>query len=495
MLSSQNIIIKSRNRSMSLRLVNFTVGVIIVCIGIAELIPALVEYFARSENAPAFINSAILSVFLGGALIFANRFQHRSISIREAFLLTTLSWFLMSVFAALPLYMSSLNLRFVDAFFEALSGVTTTGSTVLSDLDNMSPGILLWRSMTQWIGGIGIIAFAIAFLPFLRIGGMQLFRTESSDQYEKVMPRSRAVILSLVKIYIAITILCAILYRLFGMNWFDAINHALTTVPTGGYSTHDASFGYFESSALKIIATLFMIIGGVPFILYVRWVFRGKFTFFRDDQVRAFLAMLVVFIPFIAIWLWLNSEYQLGESLLLSAFNIVSVITTTGYATADYTAWGPFSITFFFFLTYLGGCAGSTSGGLKVMRIVIVSKAVARQLNQLIYPHGVFSIKYQGGAVDSSLVITVLGFLATYVIANVALSLALGWAGLDYSTAISAAATAIANVGPGIGDIIGPSGNFSTLPDTAKWLICAGMFVGRLEILTVMILFTRDYWR
>lgn len=479
---------------MNYKVILFTIGVLVFCIGLAELLPAYLEYHEGRANAAAFLESAFFSLFIGGLLIFSNRFTSPSLSVRQGFMLTVCSWLVMSLFAAIPLYISNLHLRFVDAFFEAISGITTTGSTVLSDLEHISPGILLWRSLIQWIGGIGVIAFAIVFLPFLRVGGMQLFQTESSDTYEKVMPRSRMVVASLLKVYVVLTVLCLLLYHKFGMGWFDAINHALTTVPTGGYSTYDTSFGHFESARLQITATVFMFLGSIPFILYVKLAFKRQFGFFKDDQVKAYLLMLSVLIPCLGLWLWTHSPYHLGESLRLAAFNIVSVVTTTGYAVTDYTSWGHFPILFFFFLTYLGACAGSTSGGLKVMRIVILVKAVKKQFRQLLYPNGVFAISYQGQPVQNRLVSTVLGFLSTYVVVNVLLSIALAMTGLDAETALSAAATSIANVGPGIGEFIGPSGNFAGLPDTAKWLLCLGMLAGRLEILTVMVLFAKDYW-
>lgn len=482
---------------MKYNIIGFTLGLLLMIIGLAELIPAFVDQKMAHPNANVFFVNALFSFFFGGALVISNKTFRHELDIRQAFLLTTLSWLSVSLFAALPLYMSDLNISFTDAFFESLSGITTTGSTVLSGLDAMSDGILLWRSIIQWIGGIGLVGFAIILLPFLRIGGMQLFQTESSDKSDKVMPKSVDVIIALFIVYCGLTAACTLTFYMLGMSFFDAVNHAMTTIPTGGYSTHDASFGYFKnSSALQLACTFYMLLGGLPFILYIKFFFQGRTrTFFYDDQVRTFIILVAILTFILTIWLTTHSDYTLWQSFVATSFNIVSVITTTGYATEDYTLWGPFSVMFFLFLTYVGSCAGSTAGGLKIMRLNIIAKALFKQLNTLIHPNGVFTIRYQRSVIDQSIVDTILGFSGLYVLSNVILTLALTLLGLDFPTAVSGAATSLANVGPGIGDIIGPAGNFSTLPDSAKWLLCLGMLLGRLEILTVAVLFSARFWK
>lgn len=481
---------------MKYKMVGFTLGILLLIVGVAELFPAAVDHYYNHPNAGVFFINSVFSIFCGTALILVNKSFKLQVDIRQAFMLTALSWVFISLFAALPLYMSDVNISFAGAYFEAMSGFTTTGSTVLVGLDRMSGGVLLWRSLTQFIGGIGLVGFAIILLPFLRIGGMQLFQTESSDKSDKIMPKSVDVIASLFIVYTGLTVMCCITFYILGMSFFDAINHAMTAISTGGYSTHDASFGYFQSDALQLAGTFFMLAGSLPFILYIKFVFQGRFyCFFYDDQFRTFMGILAVLITVMSLWLWQNSEYTLWKSFVLSSFNIASVISTTGFASTDYTLWGPFPIVFFFFLTYVGSCAGSTAGGLKIMRINIIAKALMRQLNILIHPHGVFTIRYQRRTVDRVVVATVLGFSGLYVLSNAALTIVLTWIGLDFETAISGAATAIANVGPGIGKIIGPAGNFSTLPDAALWALSFGMLLGRLEILTVMVLFTPDFWR
>ena len=480
---------------MRTEVIGFTVGTLLTILGLAELVPAIVDWSHDHVNAYDFFLNSIICLFFGISLTISNFRYGKTITIRESFLLTTLSWVFLCFFATLPIYMSDLNISFADAFFECVSGLTATGSTVFYDLDHMSWGILIWRSLLQWIGGIGFIAFAIILLPFLRVGGMQLFQTESSDRYEKVMPKSGEIIVSLLQVYIGFTIACGVIYYLLGMSAFDAVNHAMTTMSTGGYSTHDKSFGWFENPLLHYACCFFMIVGALPFILYIKLFFQGRFDFFKDDQVKAFLAITFVFFAILGIRLYVTHDYGFEEAFRMALFNVISVITTTGYATVDYTGWDHFSLMFFFFITYFGGCAGSTSGGIKTMRVVLALKAVLWQFKTIIYPHGVFTLRYQGRPVNQALVSTVLGFLSLFVVANVVLTVALTFVGVDFETAISAAATVMANVGPGVGDVVGPSGNFSSLPDSAKWILSAGMILGRLEILTILILFTPYYWK
>lgn len=480
---------------MRVRLTLFTSGLLLLILGTAMFFPAWVDLGDDHANAHDFFKSALICVFAGGLLILTNHGDFENFNIREGFILTTLSWLLLSLAGALPLYFSDLDLSFTDACFESLSGITTTGSTVLSGLDEMSRGVLLWRSLLQWIGGIGIIAFGIVLLPFLKIGGMQLFQMESSDRSDKLLPQSRQLVGRLVMVYVGLTILCFAVYDLLGMQGFDALNHAMTTLSTGGYSTHDLSFGYFKSDALQLSATLFMFLGGLPFMLYVKLLHTGRFTFHKDQQVRGFFFITAGFSAVIIAALFFHGQESLWRGFVLTTFNVVSVLTTTGYETIDYTLWSPAITMLFFFMTYLGGCTGSTSGGMKTMRIIVAFQGVKKQMKQLLYPHGLFVPFYQGRELDKNLITTIFGFMALYVLLNAILTIALSLTGLDIETAFSGAATAIANVGPGIGSTIGPAGNFSTLPDTAKWLLCAGMFLGRLEILTVIIIFTPQFWR
>lgn len=475
------------------QIVGFTLGLLLTILGLAEFVPAFMDW-GKSPNAAVFFESALISLFFGVLLILTFWTKKPEIGLRESFLITTLSWVFLSLFSAFPLYLSDINISFTDAVFETVSGITTTGSTVLSGLDGMSRGILLWRSIIQWIGGIGIVGFAIVFLPFLRIGGMQLFKMESSDKSEKIMPRTGKVAGAVMVVYVGLTSLFALTYSFLGMSTFDAVNHAMTTIATGGYSTHDASFGHFNSYKLDIAGTLFMFMSGLPFMLYVRWVFLGKFGMHKDEQVKTFIGILAALTVVLSMWLWWNSDYSLANSIRYSLFHLVSTMTTCGYATTDYLTWGPFSVVLFLFVTYLGACAGSTTGGLKTMRLIVSFKAIERNLNKMLYPHGVFPIRYQGKSLSDKDLMTIFGFIGLYVASNVFFTMILTFIGLDFETALSAVATAVANVGPGIGDVIGPAGNFSSLPDAAKWILDLCMILGRLEILTVMALFLKGFW-
>ena len=480
---------------MKFQVVGYILGILITVVGLAQMVPAIIDWRLGHPNGWVFLFNGILCLFFGGSLILANRSVDLQMSLRQGFLLTVLSWVVMSIFCALPLYMADLNLRYVDAFFEAVSGITTTGATVLNNLDTMSHGVLFWRSMMQWVGGLGVVVFAIVLLPYLKVGGMQVFLSESSGHSEKVMPRSTEIFGSLFKIYALLTGLCAATYFMFGMSWFDAINHAMTTISTGGFSTHDVSFGRFESAALQYSAVLFMLLGAMPYVLYVRMVFQRRFSFVRDEQVRSLVIAVVAMTAIMTSWLYFNSGYSLETSFRSVLFSVVSIITTTGYITVDYTFWGGFAVLTFLLMTYVGASAGSTAGGIKLMRLVIGAKVVARQFKTLLYPSGVFVLNYQGRRLDSYTVLTVLGFLSLYVVANAVMTIALALTGLDFETALSGAASSLANVGPGVGGTIGPSGHFAPLPDMSKWILCAGMILGRLEILTVLVLFTTAYWQ
>lgn len=480
---------------MKFQIVGFTLGILIGIVGLAELAPALLDWLDGHPNAHVFFLNAVVCLFFGGSLVIVNGSFEKKMTLREAFLLTTLSWVTIAFFAALPFYQSDLDISFADAYFEAMSGFTTTGSTVLSGLDGMSRGILFWRSLIQWIGGMGIVGFAIVFLPFLRVGGMQLFQTESSDRSDKIMPRSGAVVAAIFRVYCLLTVLCIATYYVLGMGWFDAINHAMTTIPTAGFSTYDKSFGHFENPALFYAASFYMLLGSLPFVLFVKLMYQGRFDFWRDEQVRALLLIVAGIVGVMTLWFWAVSGNSLEFCFRHSLFNLVSVISTTGYASMDYMQWGSFAVMAFLMATYIGATAGSTSGGPKTMRLIIAAKVVNRQIKTLLYPNGVFVLRYQGKILDRGIVVSTLAFLSFYVICNAVVTVALAITGLDFISAISGAATAVGNVGLGAGDVIGPAGNFSSFPESAKWIMAFAMMVGRLEIMTVFVLFSFAYWK
>jgi len=477
------------------RPVMFINGLLLMVLAVGMSPPLIADLIAHNPDWQVFAASALATLMTGLFLVFSQGGAELELNIKQAFMLTTSGWILLAAFAALPLRFSNLDIGATDAFFEAMSGLTTTGSTVLAGLDAMPPGILLWRSILQWIGGIGIIVMAIAILPFLRSGGMQLFRTESSDMSERVVPRIKRMTGGLVLTYALLTMSCAGALWWAGMTPLDAIIHAMTTLSTGGFSSHDASIAYFHSALIENIVLVFMIAGSIPFIAYIKFVHGDTKAFIRDPQIRGLLGILVTMTVMLTSWLVFKDGFAVLDALRLSAFNIVSVISTTGFASTDYTLWGALPLGAFFLMTFIGGCTGSTSGGIKILRFQVLRLVFSGYVWRLIYPHGVRSNSFSGTPITADVAVGVLVFTLTFVVLTGLVGLALTSLGLDLDTAMSGAATAIANVGPGLGNIIGPTGNFEPLPDIAKWVLAFSMLLGRLEFFTVLVLFTPGYWR
>lgn len=480
---------------IDLRPIFFVLGILLVTLAIGMGGPALADLIAGQNDWQVFVGSAATCLFVGVALILTMRTEGVRFGVRQAFLLTTLSWMVIALFGALPFAFSDLNMSFTDAVFEATSGITTTGATVISGLDHAPPGLLLWRAILQWLGGIGIIVMAISILPMLRVGGMQLFHTESTDQSEKALPRVAQVTSSIGAIYLMLSVLCASSYWLAGMNGFDAVAHAMTTVATGGFSTADQSVGFFNNAAIEWVAVTFMVAGALPFVLYLQFVRGNVLMLLRDSQVRTFFGIVACAIVVLVIWQVTVDRVSVGTSIRLVAFNLISVITGTGYATTDFGLWGEFSVTVFFFAMFVGGCAGSTTCGLKVFRLQVLYAHTMSQISKLMQPHGVFIPHFNRRPIPAAASESVLSFFFLYIMAFGALAVGLGWMGLDFITAVSGAASAIANVGPGLGPVIGPAGTYASLPDAAKWMLCFGMLLGRLELFTVLVLLTPAFWR
>ncbi len=469
-------------------------GWILLVIAVGEALMALVGAADHDAGAPVFAFSAAITAMVAGASILTTKGRRYELRFRDAALLTSVSWFVVPAFAALPLMWHPVGLSFVDAYFEMVSGFTTTGSTVMSGLDTMPASILLWRSTVQWLGGLGIIGLAIIILPFLRIGGMQLFRMESSDRSEDVMPKAGHVAGLVGRVYLLLTIACMLTYWALGMSPFDALNHALTTLPTAGYSTHDASFGFFHSPALEWAGVVFMISGALPMIAYLRMVRPGRWRDRIDPQIPVFLAMLAGFVLIVTLYLWITGQYGFFSALTEAAFNITSVITTTGFASTDYLKWGPFVAVWFFLFNFPGGCTGSTAGGLKTLRLMVLTRVARQHVAHLLHPHRTSPILYGRKVMTDDEVGSVGTFAFLYLATFVVLSLAVALTGLDMETALSSVAECMANVGPGIGPIVGPAGNFASLPDTSKILLSAAMILGRLEIQGVLILFLPSFY-
>lgn len=438
----------------------------------------------------AFLAPGLLLLAIGLFVALSVSSRLKALRPLHAFLLTASVWLTAAMAGALPLHLWSLPLT--DAVFEAMSGVTTTGSTVMVGLDATPRGILAWRALLQWVGGVGFIVTGIALLPILKVGGMQLFRTESSERGDKELASAARFAGATLWIYLALTGLCAIVYTAGGMTGFEALAHAATTLSTGGYSTSDASFGHFQSPFLQWSGTFFMLAGALPFAWYIRMARRGVV---RSEQVRALLGGLSVVIVLLTLWRVASSDAPFSVALREVAFNVVSVVTTTGYATTDYTAWGTPAVAAFFLLTAVGGCTGSTVGGVKTMRWIILARCIGAQVQQAHSPRGVFIVRYERRPVAPDQIDGVITFFMFFFTTFTLLALSLALVGLDFDTAVSGALTALTNVGPGVGPTIGPAGNFSTLPDAAKWLLVFGMYVGRLEMLTVFALLTPTFWR
>ncbi|MAK91618.1 MAG: potassium transporter TrkH [Oleibacter sp.] len=482
-----------------IRPVFYVCGILAFIMAALMLVPACYAYLTDDHEYQAFLIGSALTA-LAGMFMMAPGYEHPfSLTARQLYLLTSLSWLLLSFFSALPLTFTHHPLTLTDAVFEAVSGITTTGSTVMHGLHELPGSLLLWRSMLQWVGGFGVIGMAVSVLPFLRVGGMRLFQTESSDWSDKSLPRFRDLARALMVLYFSLTFFCALSYFLAGMTAFDAVNHAMTTVSTGGYATDDSSMGRFDNGILWI-ATLFMLLGGMPFMLFIRFMNERRLESLKDEQTKGFVVIVIGLIVLLTVEQLLTSDGGKSgmtpfDTLTHVAFNIVSVITTTGFASGDYTQWGVFSITLFFFVTFIGGCSGSTSGGMKIFRFQLSWLFLKDQMSRLVHPHGINRVRYNGKVVSDDIMSSAVAFSFLFFITLVITTLILSLTGLDFVSSLTGAATALTNVGPGLGDIIGPAGNFATLTDTAKWILCFAMVLGRLELLTVMVLLTPVFWR
>ncbi|MEO1473248.1 MAG: TrkH family potassium uptake protein [Pseudomonadota bacterium] len=480
---------------MQVRAVLLAIGVMTMLIGAAMLPSAAVDFAEGREEWPIFALSAFGSIFIGTCLYVMSRGETPRTGPREAFLLVVLVWLILPAIAAIPFVASGMSIT--NAVFESVSGLTTTGATVVTGLDDRPQGFLLWRAILQWIGGIGIIVTAIAILPTLRVGGMQLFQIESTDVSGKFLPRVTEIATQTGFVYLFLTALCAILYNFNGMEPFDAIAHAMTTMAAGGFSTTDSSF-MGETNGAVSVAILFMILAGLPFAAFVMMA-RGQWdALWRDPQPRLFLAILIAAIALLMVYdsgAGTAGYSEFGESLRQTAFNVVSVMTGTGYASADYNAWGPGAVMLFLILMFFGGCAGSAACGIKIFRIEIAAKTIVSYARRMVRPNRLAPVRYSGKIVSEdtqqSVMVFIFLYLATFFISAALLALT----GLDAITAISGAATSVSNVGPGLGDTIGPTGTFQTLPVAAKWICAVAMLLGRLEFVAIFVLMTRRFWR
>ncbi len=472
----------------------FIIGILLIILGIFMLAPYTVQLI-YSENSSSFFSSSIITIFIGVLTVLANLTKEKQLNLKQAFLFSSMAWISIAFFGSVPFVLSNLQLSFSEAFFESMSGITTTGSTVILDLDTSPKSILLWRAIMQWLGGIGIIVMATTVLPLLKVGGMQLFQTDASGT-EKILPKTVEISILIISIYTSLTVGCAIIYWLQGMNIFDSIAHSFTTLATGGFSTHNESIGYFNNPGIEFTAIIFIILGSIPFIAYLKFLKGNKKIFFQDLQIRGFLYLLVISILIMFLYLFINNnEYSFLDNVRISSFNVISILSGTGYVTDDFGLWGEFPLIFFLFLMFIGGCAGSTTCGIKIFRLQILFLFLKTQIKKLIYPNSVFLINYNKQKIEDRFVNSIIIFVFSYLFIFLIVAILLSITGLDFLSAISGAATSISNVGPGLGEMIGPNGNFSQVSDISKWILSFAMLLGRLEIFAILVLFLPSFWR
>ena len=473
----------------------FLIGVLLTILGVSMLIPYAIQIL-QNENSHSFIGSSFITIFIGILFILANLEKNFKLNLQQTFLFSALAWFLIAIFGSLPFLLSPITFSISDAFFESMSGITTTGATVITNLDTTPKSILLWRSIMQWLGGIGIIVMAITILPLLKVGGMQLFKMEGPLSTEKILPRTLEVATILISTYLVLTIICALLYWFFGMSVFDSVAHSMTTLATGGFSTHNNSIGFFENPNIEIIASVFIILGSIPFITYLKFVKGNKRIFLEDIQIKCLINILVISIIIMFAYLFfISNELSIFDKLRISAFNVVSILSGTGYVTDDFGLWGKFSLIFFLFLMFIGGCAGSTACGIKIFRLQMLIIFLKNQIKKLISPNSVIVVKYNNQKITDDFIKSVITFIFSFLFIFLIIALLLSLTGLDFITAISGAASSISNVGPGLGDIIGPNGNYKNIPDVSKWVLSFGMLLGRLELFAILVLFFPSFWR
>ena len=472
----------------------FTLGILQVILGISMVFPIIVQIIF-GELDSSFISASLITIVFGTLFFLSNLEHDRKINFQQAFLLTALSWISVAIFGSLPFIFSDLNLSITDAFFESMSGITTTGSTIITDLDSTPKSVLVWRAILQWLGGIGIIVMAITLMPIMNVGGMQLLKVSSGDASEKILPKTKEITIRLIIIYVALTLLCTLFYKIFGMKFFDSFTHSMTTIATGGFSNYNDSIGHFNNFKIEITSMIFIILGSIPFIAYIKYLNGNKKIFITDVQIKSFIKIIFFSILILFIYLVIFNKSFSEISLRSISFNVISILTGTGYVTTNFDTWGNFPLIYFLILMFIGGCAGSTTCGIKIFRVQILYLFLKNQLKKMIYPRGIFVLKYDNNNVNEKFMASIIAFIYLYIIIFFIIAALLSLTGLDFTTSISGAATSISNVGPGLGKLIGPNGNFSQLPDFSKWVLSLGMLLGRLELFAILVLFFPSFWQ
>lgn len=478
-----------------LRPVGYIIGLALVVLGGAMMVSVLADLAAGDPNWQPVLKVAILTATIGAlvALACANAVG-AALTIRQSFVLTTSVWVALPLFGALPLMLGAPGLGFTDAYFEAMSGVTTTGTTVITGLDDLPPGTLLWRSMLQWLGGLGIVIVALIFLPVMRVGGMQYFRSEAFDTLGKVLPRAIDISRALVEVYLALTAICAVTYMALGMPAFEAINHAMTTIATGGFSTSDQSFALF-SGQLEYAAAFFMVAAGLPFVRYVQLVQGSAAPMLRDVQVRAYLRWTAYGITAVVAWRLLTDDVGLATALREVTFNVISLSSGTGYGSADVSDWGNFPLVVVFVLGLVGACTASTGCAIKVFRFLVLFEAIKGQIRRIQSPSRMVRVRLDGRLLEEEVINSVIALFTLFLLALGVSAVILSLTGLDSRTALTAAWTSVGNIGPVFGPEVGPSGAVDAFPAASKWVMIVAMLLGRLELLSVLVLLMPRFWR
>lgn len=470
-------------------------GTVICAVGFLLFVPLVTEIIYKTESWQSYAVPILIYLIVGGSLVITNRNVELKISIKEAFIITVSSWLLLCILCSVPFIYTQSNLTVVDAIFESMSGVTTTGATIINNIESLPKGILIWRALLQWLGGIGIVVIALFILPFLRVGGMQLFHLEGDDPYDKFLPKISSVISKIVLIYLSLTSVLICLYFVYGMTFFDAIAHSFTTISTGGFSTHSNSFAFFQKDSILFVSIIFMILGSFPFLVIAQTNIKNPFAALKDHQVKIFI--LILFLS-IALIFFFAQDYLSGSNtskIITISFNTISIISGTGYVSENYENWGNYASVLFLILMFIGGCAGSTTGGLKVFRFQILFKYILLHLKKMLQPHAVIASHFNNKKIQESTYDSVMSFFFIYILTFAISALLLSFSGLDFLTCFSASASAISNVGPGLGEIIGPDGSYSSLSDYSKIVLVFTMFLGRLEMLTILVLFIPSFWK
>jgi trk system potassium uptake protein TrkH len=471
-------------------------GILLMLFSLTMVPPLLVSLWFRDGGHLSFLLAFVITIITGVALWLPTHNVRQDLRTRDGFLVTSLFWSVLGTFGSLPLVFSTATeLSFTDALFESISGLTTTGATVLTAIDYLPESLLYYRQQIQWLGGIGIVVIAVAILPMLRIGGMQLYRAETPGPVKdtKLTPRITETAKALFLVYVLLTIGCAAAYWLAGMSLFDAVGHAFSTTANGGFSTHDASLGYFNSPAVLIIAMVFMTLAGANFALhFIAWQNRSLYSYWRDPEFRFYVTLLVIGCGITSFYLWYSDTYSFLQGLLLGSFEVISILTTAGFGAADFSVWPAFLPIFVLLSGFMGGCASSTAGGIKMVRILLILKQGSREMQRLVHPNAIIPIKIGNTTVSDRVVEAVWGFVAVYVLSFLALCILLMATGLDFITAFTAVGACINNIGPGLGEV---AANFSSISAPAKWLLCFAMLLGRLEVFTLLVLFTPAFWQ